>query len=119
MADITVKSIFNRKAIEQRAQENWDFKNQRSRTSCGRKYNHIFVKHKMTMNPWENDFYGLSPSQQKLLLKSEIIRTYDALPNSDKSKIKFSLGLSTFASKWYKLPSEDKKKILKVIINTN
>lgn len=119
MADLTLNDIFNQESVKKRAREHWNYKDENSRLLSGKKYNHIFIKHNMSMNDWRNEFDGLSSSQQKLLIKSEIIRTYDSLPNTDKSKIKSSFKLSIFASKWFKLPSEDKKKILKCMINTN
>lgn len=119
MTDLTLKDVFNDGSIMARAKDNWNFKSKISRQMCGKKYSHIFMKHNLKMNDWINDFDDLSISQQKLLLKSEIIRTYDSLPNTDKSKIKNKIKLTVFASKWYKLPSEDKKKILKLLISIN
>lgn len=119
MIDLTLNDVFNQKSVINRAKEYWDYKTEQSRMLSGKKYNHIFVKNKMSIKDWSNDFNNLSLSQQRLLIKSEVIRTYDSLPNTDKSKIKHLLNLSIFASKWYKLPSVDKMKILKCFINTN
>ena len=76
----------------------------------------IFNEKNISMCDWKNLFDFLSKQQQILLIKSELIRTYDALPNIDKTRIKKKFNLSTFASKWYKLPSSDKNKLLKFVL---
>lgn len=62
-------------------------------------------------------FDHLNKFQRNILIKGELIRTYDALPNTEKTKIMRKLELSKFASKWYKLEPEDKKKLLNYVIN--
>ena len=116
MGDIKLCDIFNKKSINIRAKEHWDFKSEESRLKSGNKYNHIFIEKNISMCDWKNLFDFLSKQQQILLIKSELIRTYDALPNIDKTKIKKKFNLSTFASKWYKLPSSDKNKLLKFVL---
>lgn len=114
MGDIKLFDIFNKESINNRAKEHWNFKNESSRLKSGNKYNHIF--NGKTIVDWKNVFDSLSKPQQILLIKSELIRTYDALPNIDKTIIKHKFKLSTFASKWYKLPNTDKNKLLKFVI---
>ena len=116
MGDIKLKDIFNKQSINKRAKEHWDYKSEESRIKSGNKYNHIFLSKKITICDWKDAFEYLSYPQQVLLIKSELIRTYDALPNIDKTKIKNKFNLSTFASKWYKLPSSDKSKLLKFVL---
>ncbi len=115
MSDLTLNDIFNKKAIIERAKEHWNFKDDSSKIKASHKYNHIFFKRHEVVHNWRNHFDALTQQQQVILIKGELIRTYDALPNSDKTEIKKSLGLSTFASKWYKLPSVDKAKLLEYV----
>lgn len=116
---ITLTEIFNKESIKKRAETLWNEKSLKSKQACGCKYTHIFEKyHPKHVNcSWECQFSGLSKPQQIILTKGELIRTYDSLSNHDKTKIKNQLNLSTFATKWYKLPSEDKQKLLKFVIN--
>ena len=116
MSEINLNDIFNKKSINSRAREHWDFKSEESRIKSGNKYKHIFDDKKLVLYDWKNIFDKLSKPQQVLLVKSELIRTYDALPNIDKTRIKNKFNLSIFASKWYKLPSSDKNKLLKFVI---
>ena len=116
MNSINLFDIFNKTSINNRAKENCDFKSDTSRLKAGHKYKHIFKEKDVSLCDWTNLFDNLSRPQQILLIKSELIRTYDALPNIDKTKLKTKLNLSMFASKWYKLPSTDKNKLLKYVI---
>ena len=100
-----------------RAEKNWNSKSNLERINSSRKYGHIFVNHNLISNDWKNDFNELSKSQRNILLKGELIRTYDSLSNNDKSLIKRSLGLKTFASKWFKLTSRDKRILLNHVLN--
>lgn len=111
-----LKDIFSKESINKRAKENWDYKDSNGRVRCGHKYNHIFDKAKVRLSDWSEIFENLTKPQQNVIIKGELIRTYDALPNSDKTIIKKEFGLSTFSSKWFKLPSDDKKKLLKYVI---
>ena len=116
---ITLEEIFNSKSIKKRAEKSWNEKVEKSKRACGCKYAHIIEKFypKYVNCPWDCDFNNLSKPQQVILTKGELIRTYDSLSNHDKTKIKKELKLSTFATKWYKLPSEDKSKLLKFAIS--
>lgn len=111
-----LKDIFNKESINRRAKEEWDYKSSNGRIRCGHKYNHIFDKTKVRLSDWNEIFENLTKQQQNVIIKGELIRTYDALSNKDKSIIKSTFGLSAFSSKWFKLPSEDKKKLLKFVI---
>jgi hypothetical protein len=111
-----LKDVFNKDSINNRAKEDWDYKDIKSRTYCGHKYNHIFDNSKVKLTDWSETFDKLTKPQQNILIKGELIRTYDGLSNKDKTKIKYKFGLSTFSSKWYKLPPCDKKVLLEYVI---
>lgn len=116
MDDIKLNDIFNKKSIRHRAKEHWDFKSESSRIKSSNKYKHIFSNKNVILQEWNKTFDELSKPQQVLLVKSELIRTYDALPNIDKTKLKKQFSLSKFSSKWYKLPSSDKSKLLMFVL---
>lgn len=116
MGGVNLNDVFNKESINSRAKEHWDYKDEQSRIKSGHKYNHIFVDKKDIIHDWSNIFDNLSKQQQAILIKGELIRTYDALPNIDKTILKNKFKLSVFASKWYKLPSSDKNKLLKFVI---
>lgn len=104
----------SRTTIIKRAKERWNARTRGERKRCGGKYRHIFHA-PMT---WFEDFNNLNPNQKNVLIKGELIRTYDSLPNSIKTEIKNSLGLSTFSSKWFRLSPSDKKKLLIHVLGT-
>ena len=110
--DVYLEDVFNKVSVLNRARENWDFKNAEERERCGRKYSHLFK----TKQNWNLDFDKLERKQQILLIKGELIRTYDNLPNKDKTIIKRKLQLSIYSSKWFKLPIQDKEKLLNLFI---
>ena len=114
--DIKFEEVFNKETIIKRAKENWDFKTKLDKIKASHKYNHIFIKQKVIINDWNDIFDNLAVPQKKILIKGELIRTYDGLPNRDKTKIKKMFDLSTFSSKWYRLPKSDKNKLLKFVI---
>ena len=103
--------------ILERAKENWNSKEEFKRIRAGNKYKHIFLKFKLPENDWRNEFSGLNRKQQNILLKGELIRSYDGLSNHAKTRLKKKLGLSLFSSKWFGLPPYDKKKLLASILN--
>lgn len=115
MNDVDLLEIFNKEAISKRAKEEWDSKSLQSKQMSGRKYKHIVIKFDKKPHNWKNSFDSLSLFQKWLLIKGEIIRTYDNLPNSDKTKIKNMLKLSEFSPKWFRLKSSDKNLILNYI----
>jgi hypothetical protein len=104
--------IVSKGAITRRAERNWNERDEDKRVKAGNKYKHIFKRFHMPENDWKNDFADLSKPQQSILIKGELIRTYDSLPNINKTVLKNKLGLSTFSTKWYKLPPIDKKTLL-------
>ena len=71
MGDIKLCDIFNKKSINIRAKEHWDFKSEESRLKSGNKYNHIFIEKNISMCDWKNLFDFLSKQHQILLIKSE------------------------------------------------
>lgn len=112
MTNDTTSKVISKKAIVCRAEKNWNNRNEEKRVSAGNKYKHIFKKFHMPENDWKNNFAELSESQQSILIKGELIRTYDSLPNFKKTILKRQLGLSTFSTKWFRLPPNDKKILL-------
>ena len=111
--NLTLSDVFNRTSIYLRAKEHWDFKCVKERLRCGKKYSHIFSDKDSSLVDWSNPFESLSLKQKKLIIKGELIRTYDSLPNIDKPYITNKFRLSVFSSKWYKLPNADKNKLIK------
>lgn len=105
--------------ILERAKNKWNQRTSDDKIKCSIKYHHIFLKIGSQPKTWNVDFSNLDPRQKSILIKGELIRTYDALPNQIKTKIKEKYGLTTFASKWFRLPSCDKKKLLMEITKTN
>lgn len=108
---------FNKYFIKLRAETKWNKKSTEERLKHSSKYkflNSNLVKH---LADWSNKFEDLSKIQQNILIKGELIRTYDALPNTEKTIIMRRLCLSSFSSKWYRLKSVDKKKLLNYVLN--
>lgn len=105
--------------ICKRAQMSWDSKTTFEKERSKRKYEHIFHKLQLEEHDWGSPFEKLSASQKSIIIKGELIRTYDALDNKVKTWIKDKFNLSTFASKWYKLKSQDKKTLLNSITRQN
>ena len=106
---------FRKLTIKKRAEEKWNNKDSTEKERSAHKYSHIFKKIKKPCEQWDLEFSLLNKFQQSILIKGELIRTYDSLSNHDKTEIKKEFGLTTFSSKWYKLPSCDKKKLLEFI----
>ena len=116
---ITLEDIFSSQSIKKRAEEAWNEKSQKEKQASASKYSHIIEKfHPKYVNcSWDKNFNELSKPQRVILTKGELIRTYDSLSNHDKTKVKNKLKLRIFGTKWYKLLSEDKQKLLKYVIN--
>jgi hypothetical protein len=110
-------NILSRASIERRASDRWDKKTVTERLHTSSKYKHIFARYHLPTNDWSNIFNKLTYHQRNILLKGELIRTYDALANTDKTRIKNQFGLSRFSSKWFKLPSQDKKILLNSVLH--
>lgn len=111
-----INDILSNHTVTKRAKERWDKKTPTEKLRSSSKYKHIFVKHKLPTTDWSNPFSRLTKYQRNILIKGELIRTYDALANSDKTVIKRKFGLSHFASKWFKLSPQDKKILLNSIL---
>ena len=105
-------------SIKRLAKEKWDAKSEELRAFSGRKYMPFFARLRLPMNPWELSFDELTEAQRNVIIKGELIRTYDSLPNSEKTKLKELLGLSEFKSKWFRLGSRDKRILLGTILTT-
>ena len=108
--------MLDRLEIKNGAKQKWDTKTPELRVRSGNKYKFIVEKFHKKIKDWSLDFDDLSNFQKKILIKGELIRTYDSLPNSEKTKIKNELNLSKFSYKWYKLSSSDKKILLNYVI---
>jgi len=114
--DDNVNIILSHEAIVEKAKEKWNSKGSSEKIRSGHKYRHIFEKLNLPFVDWDNSFKDLSKSQISILIKGELIRTYDSMPNKQKTKIKEHFGLSSFSSKWFKLPSCDKKILLNSVL---
>jgi hypothetical protein len=112
----TTKTVLSRDSIVERAKEKWDSKPSLEKLRSSHKYKHIFERLKLPFVEWDNEFEKLSKNQINILVKGELIRTYDSMSNKDKTRIKNEFGLSTFSSKWFRLPPCDKKILLNSII---
>lgn len=112
-----IDNILSNQTVTKRASERWDRKTPAEKLRSSSKYKHIFVRHNLPTTDWSNSFSRLTKYQRNILIKGELIRTYDALANSDKTIIKKKFGLSHFASKWFKLSPHDKKILLNSILN--
>ena len=109
-------NTLNKTEISSRAKTKWNEKSEANKVRAGSKYQHFLGKFKLPMNNWNSEFDVLTKYQQNVIVKGELIRTYDSLPNTTKTKIMREFGLSAFSSKWYKLPSGDKKILLNYVI---
>lgn len=111
-----VNVILSRGTIARRAKDRWDLKDSASKIRSGRKYQHVFEKLNLPSVDWDNPFSKLSKHQVSILIKGELIRTYDSLDNSEKTKIKKRFGLTSFSSKWFRMPPCDKKILLNSVL---
>jgi len=106
----------NKFEILARAKLSWNNKSDSSKIKAGNKYQAFLEKFNLPTNDWLNDFDNLTKHQQNVIIKGELIRYYDSLPNIQKTYIMREFELSNFSSKWYKLSGADKKKLLNYII---
>ena len=112
----SINNVLSHVAILERAKEKWDSKESNEKVRCGHKYRPVFEKLNLPQVEWDNQFDELSKSQTNILIKGELIRTYDSMSNKDKTRIKEHFGLSTFSSKWFRLPPCDKKVLLNSVL---
>ena len=113
--ELTLDDLLIRNYVSQRTREKWDREGDEYKECRGAKYAHIFKNPNNVLN-WKVDFSELSRGQQSVLMKREIINTYDLLSHEEKKKLQDKLNLSRSPNKWFNLPPKDKKKILKVIL---
>lgn len=111
------KIFLSKTEIVARAKEKWDAKSERVRLMAGKKYQHIFDGLKLKTVCWDNKFDKLTQSQKSVLIKGELIRTYDGLPFHDKITVKRLYGLERLSNKWFKLAPKDKKLLLNSVLN--
>ena len=112
----STNTLLSRETIVSKAREKWDAKTSTEKIRSSHKYKHIFDKLNLPLVDWNNEFSNLSKSQTNILIKGELIRTYDSMPNREKTKIKNQFGLSTFSSKWFRLSPSDKKILLNSVL---
>ena len=110
------RNVLSRESIVERAKEKWNSKPSSEKLRSSHKYKHIFDKLNLPSVNWDNEFSKLSKSQTNILIKGELIRTYDSITNKEKTKIKNDFGLSAFSSKWFRLAPSDKKILLNSIL---
>ena len=115
-ADGRIEELLSSMRLTSEARRKWDLKCGGDKARCGLKYHHVFTRLGLDEMDWEGPFDSLSKSQRNILIKGELIRTYDGMSNSDKTDIKKRLGLSSFSSKWFKLLADDKKKLLNYVL---
>lgn len=108
--------LLNKYEILARAKLSWDKKSDEAKLKAGSKYQIFMERYNVPFNDWLNKFDLLTKQQQNIIIKGELIRYYDSLPNVQKTYIMREFELSNFSSKWYKLSSADKKKLLNHII---
>lgn len=108
---------FEKSFIISRAKTKWNEKTGKERQKASSKYNFLFDKLKKKKHSWLDNFDDLDSFQKGILIKGELIRTYDGLPNITKTIIMREFGLSSFSSKWYKLNSNDKKILFDYVIS--
>lgn len=108
--------LLDKSQILARAKLKWNEKTRDERIRAGSKYKHFVSKYHLPASDWIDDFDMLTKSQQNIIVKGELIRYYDSLQNRVKTQIMREYNLSAFASKWYKLQSDDKMKLLNHII---
>lgn len=109
--------MINGKDISNRAKIKWNSKTPELRIKSGTKYRFVIEKFHKRVKDWSLDFDELNDFQRRILIKGELIRTYDSLSIEQKKKITLELHLSKLSWKWYKMPSEDKKILLKYVTN--
>ncbi len=111
-----ISNVLSHETIIRRTKERWNLKGSTEKIRSGHKYRHVFEKLNLPSVGWDNSFENLSTSQMNILIKGELIRTYDSMPNKQKTRIKEHFGLSEFSSKWFRLPSCDKKILLNSVL---
>ena len=110
----TFEDIIDKNHIKLRAERFWNEQNQIQRIKEGKKY--IHACNGLHPIDWVYDFKHLNERQQNVIIKGELIRTYDNMLISDKKKLTNEACLSKFETKWYKMSPKDKNKILKHIL---
>ena len=112
----SIEDILDKHQVTLRAKTKWD-----SLTICERlrrfkKYRHITIIDN-NLASWVDDFDDLDKQHKNILIKGELIRTYDSMLMSDKRKLSNEAGLSKFQTKWYKFTNDDKTKLLDHVLS--
>lgn len=113
--ELTLDDLLIRNYVSQRTREKWNNEDDENKEYRGLKYAHLFQKSNNVLD-WKVDYSDLTKGQQSLLMKREIINTYDLLSHEEKKKLQNQLKLSRSPNKWFNLPPRDKAKILKVVL---
>ena len=111
----SIEDILDKKQVQDRAAVRWNSFGPIERLKEGHKYGHIT---QIKNSDWVLDFDQLTPFIQNILVKGELIRTYDNMLMSDRKKLTNEAHLSKFETKWFKFSSVDKEKLLKYVLDT-
>lgn len=112
----SIEDILDKKQVVARAKSKWDCLTIPERMNKGRIYRHIAINDN-NLSSWVDAFDNLDKQHQNILIKSELIRTYDSMLMSDKRKLSSEANLSKFKTKWFKFTNEDKTKLLNHVLS--
>lgn len=110
--DSELQRLISPPNLIKRAMEDWESKEDIEKIRKSKKYKHIFIQKNIPCKSWLIPFNEMTTFQKNLIIKAEIIRMYDALSNSDKSRLIPIYNIKVFATKWHKLKYSDKIRIL-------
>ena len=99
-------------SIRKRAIENWDNKTVDEKRKKSERYKHVSEIYGYYGLKWNKSFLELNDFQQMVVMKAEIIRTYDMLNVYYRKVFNEYLGLEENAKKWHLLSFKSKNKIM-------
>lgn len=112
-----LKDLIDKDLIEAKAIVNWQMLPSIKKKQKSYKYNQVLTNQwrvDSTKN-WSCKYIDLTVEQKRLLLKKELINTYNALSEDDKLLLEQYLNLDKAAKEWVSLSSDDKKKLIQLI----
>ena len=109
----SIEDILDKEQIRERAANKWNSFSPIERLKKSQKYNHLGP---FKNSEWVLDFDLLGQSKQNILIKGELIRTYDNMLISDRKKLTNEAHLSKFETKWVKFSPIDKEKLLNYVL---
>jgi len=112
----SIEDILDKEQVTYRARERWNEMTVLERLRQGQKYKHVPIPNNKVAS-WVQEFCMLDEPNQNILIKGELIRTYDAMLISDKRKLCSEAMLSKFQTKWFKLTNDDKTKLLDYVLS--